>query len=532
MKSHRPLHLAAMGSTAVFFLLGAIGCSDEEPAPSKGGGGAPALSGALTYERVPHRSAGEGLDYGAITALPIRGARVELLARDGSVLAETVSGDVGRYVFALEKPVRARVRVYSETVEPPIVVEDNTEGDALYALESAEIEIDGAKVQDLAATTGWDGQAYSGVRAAAPFAVLDAAYTASRRFSAEVSPPPAFPPLNINWSAQNRPEDGSVLAGQIGTSHWDDLELYILGMDGVDTDEFDTHVIVHEWGHYFESRVSRADSPGGPHGYGDVLDPRVAFSEGWGNALSAMILDPDTVYSDALGPGQANGFSWDLELNDTSPSAVPGWFSESSVETILFDLYDAAAEPHDQLALGLGPIYEVMSGDMRETPALTTIFPFIAGLKARRPEDAAAIDALVTHHRADSALGVDVITDAWGTGETHGGNIAGSLPIYVDGAKGASITLSLSGGFDYNFLGQNRYVRVTGDGSPLTVSSTSAEDVDLYAHASGEVVAVANTLSGDETVTFPTQAGQVYVINVQGYALHPGDYTATLEISP
>jgi hypothetical protein len=65
-------------------------------------------------------------------------------------------------------------------------------------------------------------------------------------------------------------------------------EIYVLGKALVDTDEFDSHVIVHEWGHYFDANLARSDSPGGRHGPGDVLDPRIAFGEAWGNAVASM----------------------------------------------------------------------------------------------------------------------------------------------------------------------------------------------------------------------------------------------------
>ena len=68
-----------------------------------------------------------------------------------------------------------------------------------------------------------------------------------------------------------------------------------------DSDEYDRHIIIHEWGHYFEDKLSRADSIGGPHGLSDRLDFRVAFGEGWGNAISAIITD-DVFIVTALAP--------------------------------------------------------------------------------------------------------------------------------------------------------------------------------------------------------------------------------------
>src|SRR5690606_9356664 len=104
--------------------------------------------------------------------------------------------------------------------------------------------------------------------------------------------------------------------------------IYLLGAEGKDTDEYDRHVIAHEWGHYFEHNFSRSDSIGGPHTRHDQLDMRVAFGEGFGNALSAMITG-SSVYRDVVGPNQAHSFQFDVEGplpfdgNDN-----PGWYSE------------------------------------------------------------------------------------------------------------------------------------------------------------------------------------------------------------
>ena len=77
----------------------------------------------------------------------------------------------------------------------------------------------------------------------------------------------------------------------------------------------------------------------------------------------------------------------------------PGWFNESSVESILYDLYDATNEAGDPLTLGFAPIYQVLRNEQRQTPALTTIFSFIDALKANNPNSAGAIDSLVgTQH--------------------------------------------------------------------------------------------------------------------------------------
>jgi hypothetical protein len=125
-----------------------------------------------------------------------------------------------------------------------------------------------------------------------------------------------------------------VTLGEIKTSHYSDNQLYILGKENVDTDEYDDHVVAHEWGHYFESRFSRSDSLGDDHSIGDKLDPRVAFGEGLGNAISGMVTD-DIHYVDTNGNLQGVvGVYMDLSSSSGDTVSV-GWFSEDSVQYIL-----------------------------------------------------------------------------------------------------------------------------------------------------------------------------------------------------
>jgi len=63
-------------------------------------------------------------------------------------------------------------------------------------------------------------------------------------------------------------------------------QLFILGgKDGnvstADTDHFDRAVIIHEYGHFLEDVYSKSDSPGGSHNGNFIIDPRLAWSEGW-----------------------------------------------------------------------------------------------------------------------------------------------------------------------------------------------------------------------------------------------------------
>jgi len=534
----RMRHIAPVLVGLSALIAGGCSASGEKTTSTTGGTptSEPRLTGRLEYESVPYNRLNDGLDYSNITKRPIRGARVLLLdAGNDNVLAETVSTKDGTYSFQWSGSPNVKIWVYAETTEPQIAIADNTVQNAKYVLESAVLLADEPKTLNLVAESGWTGSSYGKPRQAAPFAILDAAYSAARRFIDEGTPKPTFPKLEINWSVENRPEDGNVGLGQIGTSYWDGGEIYILGKEDVDTDEFDTHVIVHEWGHSFEDFIARSDSQGGSHGFGDVLDPRLAFSEGFCNALSGIILEPDTVYSDASGVQQKDGFWDDVDENDTSAAAKPGWYSETTVQNIVFDIYDGegnGAEGFDNVALGIPGIYGVMTGGMKTTPALTTLFPFVSNLKTSNASAAGAIDALVTHHKGGGGFGIDPVMDDWGTNESHAGDDPNALPVYVGMKIGDSTTVTLMGGLDWALLGQNRFFRFTGSGASVTVSTSSVDDVDLYVYRRGKEVASSATTTGNESVKFTTTSGDEYVINVQGFGEFSGPYDAVVTVKP
>jgi hypothetical protein len=503
--------------------------------PGVGGG---TITGTVTYDRVP--AGDDGLVYSATQRRPVRGAVVQLYdfvnaQSPTPVGTATTTDESGRYTLQVPQTVPASVAVVvlAQTQSPPMVVKDNTSNGAQYGLSSAAFApAAGTTTKDLHAASGWSGTSYGAARNAGPFAILDSMYTAARAFVA-ARPSVAFAPLALNWSPRNVPQSGDKAAGRIGTSHWDGQELYILGLADADTDEYDDHVIVHEWGHYFESTLSRSDSPGGTHSTGDRKDPRLAFGEGWGNALSAIALAPDAVYRDTSGPQQSRtGIIDDVEGSGLDPA--PGWFSERSVSKILYDVFDAANEPHDQVALGLGPIYDVMVGGQKATPALTTIFSFLTALKAAQPGSAAAIDALAAERQVH-------VFDEWGAGETNIPPTA-TNPIYL--RLGTDVpfpysnpTLGFAGAdadgtIPFNDLAQNWYFRLVGDGQQHRVTTTSAEDVDVFVYRAGALLnagSAGRTTSGNENVPFATQAGQTYVIVVTGFGT-TAQYTANLTI--
>lgn len=508
-------------------LLGAVACDDgggggRDPIPFDG---TLTLSGRATYDAVPVRTAGGiSLDFDDASVRPIRGAEVTLI-QDGERIATTTTNDDGRYEFELELESidDLVVAVLARTTTPAIEVVDNTDDDALWAL-SAEIESDDPTI-DLHATHGWNGSDYvANRRLAAPFALLDTILTASRAFLAVRTI--TFPPLTVNWSPDNVPESGNEAAGRIGTSHYSPEagEIYVLGKSQVDTDEFDTHVVVHEWTHYVDARLSRSDSPGGSHGGGDVLDPRLAFGEGFANAVAGMALG-DPLYVDTLwNSGSLTGFSVDSETPDVpSDDTSPGVFSELSVNRVVYDLFDSGAgEAHDTVGYGLGPIYDVLVGPQRTTPALTTLGSFIAGFKQQAGVNGAAVNTILAYYD------IGAITDEWGAGDSD------LAAMYTDvAALPYTTNVTLDSTVDSNKRGQNRYFVVEGTGGPIEVTASHAsEDVGIWMYHSGELVGGSDEfLVGTETFTVTnTVDGDVYVVVLTGFAEDIGNYSAALAI--
>lgn len=500
------------------------------------------VGGLITFDRVSFKAAGAGLDPAAAIIAPVREAIVEAVAEaDDEILATGSSHLNGGYALRVPSNRRIFVRVKAQMRRSGaapnwnIAVRNNVTGGRLYALDSASFDTGTAgSTLHLHAASGWSAGGYEGVRAAAPFAILDTAFEA-RRLIVAAAPSIALPALDFYWSAQNRAVVGEFCpaGGAIGTSFYvgagysDQCAtpgevaagIYLLGaFDGGfgDTDEFDQHVIAHEFGHYYEDRLSRSDSIGGAHAPDDRLDLRVAFGEGWGNAFASMVLD-DPAYRDSyLGVAQDYGFDLEHDL-----PAVQGWFSEMSVGRILWDIFDDDAEPGDDVALGFAAIHAVMSAAQVNTAALTSIFSFAAALRSAQPAAAAAIRDLLA---GENIYG----TDAFGTDETnHGGDV---LPIYQDIVPGVPLagvcSRSTAGSEDGNKLGNSRFLRFENDiarsvtiqaiGAPGSHgTSLAATNPDIHVYRRGALVAAGrSTVAGAETISqLPLDPG-TYIIEV------------------
>lgn len=507
------------------------------------------VQGRITFDRIPFASTvGQGLDPNNPIKSPARHVVVQAL--DGStVLDQTVTDIDGQYALAVPTNTMVVVRARAEMVQSGspswnFRVLNNTgpgTNDPLYVLDS-DPDDSGTKntTRNLHAPTGWNGATYAGERAAAPFAILDTVFQA-KRLILSAEPTATFSALNLFWSVDNRPaptlcpDEGNIITTFYqGFDDVDDCSprqplprgIYILGdfaNGGGDTDEFDQHIIAHELGHYYEDRFSRSDSIGGPHSAGDRLDLRVAFGEGWGNAFSSMSVD-DPVYRDSQ-LGVSDDFGFDAEADS---DLAEGWFSESSITEILWDLYDSGSEPGDLVALGFGPIHKVMRTGQASTDAATSIYSFAAALREEVSAVAGAIDTLLEN---EGIFG----SGEFGEGETNDGDDDLALPVYRDISLNTPLTdvCTHATGGSSNKLGNRSLLRFVND-APRIVSiqatgaasrpgSLPAGDPDVFVHRRGVTLAAGLSTGQTEQLSAIQLAAGTYIIEVYDFEITGDD---------
>ena len=534
----------------LFVLFGCSSSSDSKP-PNEGisvctlkSDNNTSVSGTVTFDRVFHTD-DDALDYNKIIPQTVRGAVVDVIcAADGLTLASGITGNDGSYDLSLPNDpnnvfVRVKAQMKQEgTPSWNFTVVDNTQNKALYVLDGSPfaIGLDSA-IRNLHAPSGWDGSSYASIRAAGPFAILDSVYDAFHKVLL-ADPDAIFPPLKLNWSKNNIAVPGILSSGQIGTSFYNGSEIYLLGAENNDTDEYDDHVVIHEFAHYLEAEFSRSDSVGGDHSQYSHLDIRVAFSEGFANAFSGIAND-DPVYHDSNGINQGEGFGFDVEKNRCWRE---GWYSECSVQAIVYDLYDNDSDVIDVSGLvdtpgfGFAPLFDVLINEQKNTSAMISIFSFIHQLKQKNPAEASAIDALVSDQN------IDVISDIYGDSET--GNNPGSinvLPIHgLITVNGASVNVCSTDEFQvFNGLGIYRFLRFTAPASQrLTIraiiTSGSGNNPDIYLYQKGRVISAGESKNSSiEILNTPVlNMGKTYIIEVYEFGnIDSGVGTTCFDVS-
>lgn len=331
--------------------------------------------------------------------------------------------------------------------------------------------------------------------------------------------------------------------------------IYILGgikgdVNCTDTDHFDNAIIIHEYAHYLENVYSASDSPGGSHNGNMIIDPRLAWSEGWANFFQAYIQGVGH-YQDTVGNTDCpSGTRLGVSLNLTATAATAnhqdrmpqnyapyinspyhfnytiqsgeGIFREVSVSRLLHKIMRSSS-PDDGLDLGFDEIWHIFSSSsalgspfvkFRNAGLYNSLFRSYLdtnGYSEVASLDTAIADEYQVSNRTQYATPVT---------RTPGGTCNMNMsPVnrVGDGSDRYPHWQNSADLYEFEYNASSA--------STITLVNNGGEDLDLYlyrpAHvllsSQGLVAASENYGAGNETINFSGQAYGKYLIVVLAY---------------
>lgn len=331
------------------------------------------LTGTAMYQAREVFSTGSGGLGGAGAAKPIRFVEVWATSSSGSLIqcGETnVSGQ-----FSLTVPrgaslnISVRSRAFNSNVKASVL--DAPEKNKVYSLSQSVTADTSKSIGTL--TAGVDDQILG-----APFNILDQILATNIYLRAQVGTCAiagcanftVAPKVTAYWEKGFNPN--SYFDDSQGISFYlpGYSRLFILGgIDGdvnsSDTDHFDNTIIIHEYGHFIEDTMTQSDSPGGPHDGNGLIDPRLAWSEAWGNFIQAVVLN-NPRYIDTKGNSSGSTrFLFNVNLEDKTGSGSKdnpqftgeGNFREFSVTRFLWDAIDTGGSNDEAISGGFPQIW-------------------------------------------------------------------------------------------------------------------------------------------------------------------------------
>lgn len=187
--------------------------------------------------------------------------------------------------------------------------------------------------------------------------------------------------LGVHWAPGVAWSCGACYSRQVGqqVANGPALDQSIFLAGGWDSSSaWGFTVSLHEFGHYVAANYSRDDSPGGPHGFGQLIAPPFAWSEGWASffavsTMSRWIGDAFPVYWDIQGGNTIwinyddfTYFQGDLVRPDPAAGMAQD-LDESYVVSMLWHLWDGKDVPEtgqkDGTALGTDRVLRAVGSD-------------------------------------------------------------------------------------------------------------------------------------------------------------------------
>jgi hypothetical protein len=379
-----------------------------------------AITGQVFLEAPAQLDNGQ-LDYSDIQMLPAYGASILAIACDGSFLDGDVVNGVGDYFIRVPVNIDVSLRLVASSFRIEVTeflgstwaldVVDNLNNDQTYVYDVTQslFNVDAAKYENdvVAGTTvatgdvnitiplGWNGASYDAAsRLSAPFAILRTAFITMDSLLAIVTDGSQvnglgkrgegldFGDLKLAWSSENTTVVGDVEEGLLGKSFYEDSNkfIYLLGEEGVNTDEFDVDVINSLVGLFVYDSVSRVDRVYGDVEFDAKHDARVAFYEGFKVGLAAALTDTG-LFRDSKGVQATTPDSTSIDIESYTVTS-PGWYNPASVASIINDILDGHSGKVDDDGLQVlsFELFDAV-GEAANSGAFVTIFSFIDGLK-------------------------------------------------------------------------------------------------------------------------------------------------------
>lgn len=514
------------------------------------------ISGQFNYEYPPLTSG--GLQYASEQTKPVRYALIlsrnqsglyngaTLSKADGTFSLKTSAGST---LSAATAYIRLSIDPGFSCTQPSegIKIVDNTNNHAYYLLTSAITYSNDTSNAVLLASLSHSTN-YSTTSSARPFALFDNIITAAS-FYCSNGGSTDLPLLLVNWSEQNTNSyNGSLSAsanfqnGNIGTSFYQRnsfpqyssaiSQLFILGQEDVDTDEFDPTVVAHEFCHFLEDRIWRSDSPGGSHSIGVQLDARLAFSEGFCNGFGVRANSSNT-YIDSQGTNQADALS--INTVGTLLAKHQTIYTEDASQLLAAKILSSEASKTISTMESLSTKHKglmTLNAMAAEYASLHGFSSSSTLYQAWNNDLALPVNALCNgscgstlsspdYWDSDNDLGSDAATKNSSTSPFDNENqnfwkLYTSLGVETLQGK----TIAEGSGYQgsaFSFWRYFKYTESTGASRQITLnSSCSGDHLDLYLFQDGVQVAKSEGLSCSENISKQMAQSEVYVIAVQG----------------
>lgn len=319
--------------------------------------------------------------------------------------------------------------------------------------------------------------------------------------------------------------------------------IYILGglygdYNCQDTDHFDNSVIIHEYAHYLEDAYSKLDSPGGAHNGNAIIDPRLAWSEGWANFFQSAVLSSrfyrDTIGNSACSGGTALAVNLDLETQNIDiPAATPlgeGVFREISVSRMLWETIDNGTAG-DGVNGGFSAVWKAFSDSSLGMASSNVRFRNVGKFNQIITELFAIYDPSKSSDFASLLSSEKQYADQTEYAEIRTAQSSSSCQKTITGSNNVS---SPSGGTTSDLLRSNDFFSYYYNGTDnitltlrYSAASGTPSDLDLYVYkedhslgSSSSLIAISannypEATPGQESVSLTGKPAGYYLVNVQ-----------------